>query len=122
MPGPSLFGGEGEGGASFPWSIILSLLPSFLTDLFGKSEEEQMRDKALQAQSLLKTLGMKPPYQSPYTGKADSALIQLILGRLGKMGDWGYPEGMGIDMSFLGDMSDFSRKSPSLPGRIIKRG
>ena len=84
MPGPALFGeaagGEAAGGASFPWSIILSILPSFLQDIFGKSEEEEMHDRALQAQQTMRMLGLKPPYQSPYAGRADSALIQLILG------------------------------------------
>jgi len=93
-------------------------LPSLLQDIFGQGEDEEMMDRTRQAQQMMRMLGMKQPYQSPYAGKADSSLIQLILGRLGKMGDWGYPEGMGMDMSFMEDLAEGVQRGSM--GRRIK--
>jgi hypothetical protein len=105
---------------SFPWGLVLAVAPSILEAIFGKSEEEKMLDKAQQMKNILNQLGLKPPYQSPFTGTGDRAFAQALFNRLSKMGNWGWPQGMGSDFSFFSDfMNNFT--SPVGTGPKIRK-
>jgi len=94
-----------EAGSGFPWALVLALAPSVLKGIFGgKSEEEEMWDRASQAKRMMKMLGIDQPYQSRMTGTVDRALAQALFSRMSKMGNWGWPEGMGVDFSFFEDL------------------
>ncbi len=103
-------GGEGAAGAAaggkagiagMPWSIIIPIAMSLIGEIFGK-KDDPMSD-ALDMQKQMAMLGMKPPYQSPYTGAADKATFQMLLNQMKRTANWGWPEGMGIDTSFITD-------------------
>lgn len=105
----------------FPWSLVLPMGISFIGDIidsiFGKSEEEKMYDRAMQAQNILRSMGMRPPYQSQLTGTVDKALAKALFSRMSKVGGWGWPEDMGVDFSFFEDLLSTS----SLPGTVRRR-
>ena len=111
----NLFGGGGGGGlgpagtaagaaagvAGMPWAIIIPIAMSLIGEIFGK-KDDPLSD-ALDMQKQMAMLGMKPPYQSPYTGAADKAGFQMLLNQMKRTANWGWPEGMGIDTSFITD-------------------
>jgi hypothetical protein len=101
---------------AFPWGLVLSLGIPLLKDLLGgeDDEEAQMFEKGMQMKNLLGMLGMKQPYQSPFTKAADQAVFNYLIQNMKRTGNWGWPSGMGIDLSFLDQL-------PGLGGGRVKK-
>lgn len=102
---------------SMPWNIILPIALSFLGDLFGGNEEDEMMERGMKMQQLMRQLGFKAPYQSPYTKGTDTAVFQALINQMKRMGNFGYPQGMQMDMSFLDKIM-----MPGQTGRRIQLG
>jgi len=112
----SLFGNAGKmaagAGAGIPMSIALPVLFSFLSSsgLFGGGEDEYEKWKREKEQQKLLQL-MKPQYPAGayqvnpamFQG-VNSAAYQAVLNHLKRMTNFGYPEGMGIDTSFIDEI------------------
>jgi hypothetical protein len=89
-------------GGGTPWSIILPILISLLGDFLGGGDEEaEMFERGMGMKNMLAQLGMRAPYQSPYTGQLDRVALQAILNQLKRTSNWGWPQGLGMDLSFL---------------------
>ena len=115
--GTAATGAAGAAAGGLPWGILLPIALSFFTSLFGENEEDKKREDALEMQKLLQQMGLNQPYQSPYLPGMDKVSVKAILNQLGRSGNWGWPEGKGMDMSFiqdlLGDIPNLS--APQLP-------
>ncbi|HEC60734.1 MAG TPA: hypothetical protein ENI27_00590 [bacterium] len=116
-----LFKGEGAGGLGaaggaeagtqgIPWAIIIPIAMSLIGEIAGK-KDDPLSD-ALDLQKQMSMFGMKPPYQSPYTGSADKTVFQMLLNQMKRSANFGWPEGMGIDTSFITDALE-----QNFPGR-----
>ncbi len=97
--------GDAAGGAAgiqgIPWSIIIPIAMSLIGEIFGKKDDPL--SGAMDMKKMMSTLGMQQPYQSPYTGSADKTMYQMLLNQMNRTANWGWPEGMGIDTSFITD-------------------
>lgn len=115
--GGSLFGGGGGGGISpalgagaaaaggllgMPWSVVVPVLLSVFGGLFEKKEDPL--EDALLMQQQMKQLGIQPPYQSPYLPQMNEAAMKAVLAQLNRTANWGWPEGMGVDTSWIQNM------------------
>lgn len=117
--------------AGLPWNIMLPIVISFFTSLLSGEEDELT--KALEMQQNLGTLGLEPPYRSPFLAGLDRTTLQAILNQMGRSANWGWPAGKRMDLSFIEDfLADIPnlatrRKRPLLPpGKIgvsqLRRG
>jgi len=100
-----------------PWNILLPIALSFVGGLFGKDENEEMMERGMGMQQLLRGMGMRAPYQSPFTKSADTAVFNYILQNLQRYGNFGFPSGMQMDLSFLEDLAGSSKGAT---GRRVK--
>lgn len=93
--------GAAAGVAGMPWAIIIPIAMSLIGEIFGK-KDDPLSD-AMDMKKQMAMLGMNPPYQSPYTASADKTMYQMLLNQMKRSANWGWPEGMGIDTSFITD-------------------
>ena len=96
-------------GGGLPWKIILPIALSFFSSQFGGGEDPEVqaildRLEMQKNMQMFQQMGMRPPYQSPHIAGLDKVSIQAILNQLGRSGNWGWPEGKGMDMSFIEDL------------------
>ena len=131
LPGISSLPGlqaAGAAGGGLPWNIMLPILLSFFSSQFGGGNDPEVDAilKKLEMQKnmqMFQQMGMKPPYQSPNLPGMDKVSVQAILNQLSRSGNWGWPEGKGMDMSFiedlLGNMGSGGTTTPS--GRNLIR-
>jgi len=103
--GAGAAGAAGAGGllSGANWSVILPVLMSIFGGLFEKKEEDPLT-QANNMLGMMKRLGIQTPYQNPYLPQMGEAAFRGSLGQLGRTANWGWPEGMGIDMSWIQDM------------------
>ena len=98
LPGISGLVGSAAG---MPWSIILPLVTTLLGGLFGggQSKEDELKEilKALEG------AGFQKPYQSQTLSTMDPTIAQALLNNYSRYANWGFPEGMGMDTSFIED-------------------
>lgn len=95
--------GAAAGGIlGMPWSVVVPILLSVFGGLFEK--EEDPLDEAMRMQQQMKTLGMKPPYQSPYLPQMNEAAMRAVLSQLGRTTNWGWPAGQQLDTSWIENM------------------
>lgn len=117
--------GAAATGAGLPWSIILPIVLSLFGGALSEDPEEK---KQRDFQTLLMNLrqaGIKPPYQSPYIGSMDKIMAEALAANLGRYTNWGMPQGMNIDLSFLKDFNADPGANRSifgtLPGTVRRR-
>lgn len=94
--------GGAAGLAGIPWTILVPALLSIFGGLFEK-EEDPLSD-ALDLQQQMRTLNINPPYQSPYLPQLNEAAFKAVMAQLGRTANFGWPEGQGIDLSFIQDI------------------
>jgi hypothetical protein len=101
-------GGAGAGATSggisaqgFPWLLAIPILSSLIQALTSKSKEQQQQENVTNTLRMLQQLGIKQPYQSKYTQKLDPIIAMALANQLKRTSNWGWPQGMGIDTSFL---------------------
>lgn len=95
---PAAAGGA-AGIAGMPWSIVIPIAMSLIGEIFGK-KDDPLSD-AMDLKKQMEMLGIKEPYRSPYQGSADSTMYQALLNQLQRTSNWGWPEGQGVDTSFI---------------------
>ncbi|MEW6455105.1 MAG: hypothetical protein AB1410_00120 [Acidobacteriota bacterium] len=76
---------------------LIKSASSLLAGLFGSIEAKKQR-KWEEAQR------RKYIYRSPFIEKLDPIMMQALLQQYKRMGNWGYPEGMTMDFSFLDNL------------------
>jgi len=105
-----------------PLPIILAIVGSLFGDIFGK-KEDPLSD-ALDLKSQMNTLGMKPPFQSPYMPMMDKTMVQALLNQMGRSANFGWPEGAQMDTSFIDNALAQSFPQPGAGGmrRIVRQG
>ncbi|MCD6194277.1 MAG: hypothetical protein J7L26_12570 [Candidatus Aminicenantes bacterium] len=91
-------------GLPIPLSLLLAVGIPLISSLFEEDEEQKMLDRAMQMRNLMRLLGIRQPYQSPFLPSADRAFYQMLLQNLKRYANWGYPSGMGIDTSWIEDL------------------
>jgi len=105
--------------AGLPWNIVLPIALSFITSfLDGDSEEDEFL-RLMNAKKNMQALGMRQPYRSPNLPAIDRITMQAILNRLKRSGNWGWPGGKEMDLSFLDDY--LGGGSLSLTGSRMRR-
>ena len=117
--GGKLLGGAASiagGAAGMPWSIIVPILLSIFGGLFEKSPEREAED----LQKQMEAMGIKPPFQNPYLPQMSEAAFRGSLGQMGRTQNWGWPEGMGLDTSWIQDM--LANIQPALPPAVGNTG
>ena len=93
-------GGAAGAAAGFPWAL-LPIAISLLGSIFGESEEDKKSKELEEMAALMKQMGINPPYQSPYLKKMDPIVAQALASQMKRTSNWGWPEGKGMDTSFL---------------------
>ena len=84
---------------AIPWQIIIPALISVLGEVLEK--EPDPLEEALTLKQQMRTLGIKPPYQNPYLPQMSEAAFRAVMSQLGRTANWGWPEGQGIDLSWI---------------------
>ena len=79
-----------------------------------------MRDRALESAKILAELGFKAPYQSPHVSSLDTAVFNYLLRNMQRYGNFGFPEGMQMDLGFLEDL--LPSKRGSVTGKKVRLG
>lgn len=97
--GAGIGAAAGTAGAGMPLSIIIPVIISLLSDIFGKDDDPLTG--AMDLKSQMDILGFKEPYRSPYIAGADRTMYQALLNQLKRTSNWGWPEGMGMDTGFI---------------------
>lgn len=123
--GAGAAGLAGAAGAGFPWTLALMLLGSALPSILGGGEPD-MGDKQQNLQEtlqLLRQAGIKQPYQSPYQAQLDPVILNMLLQRMKRSSNWGWPSGMGIDTDPIMDLinklvTGTTTATGILPGKI----
>jgi len=90
--------------AGLPWNIVLPIALSFITSFFG--DDEDYYGEASKMKSALDRLGLQEPYKSPFLPGLDKVTLQAILNQMKRSGNWGWPGGKQMDMSFIMDFLD----------------
>jgi hypothetical protein len=118
--------GAAGAAAGMPWSIILPIAVSLLSGLFSKNPQDQEQEDLRRYMATLRQAGIRPPYQSGNVGTFDNIIAQALAANLGRYANFGFPEGMGVDLSFLQDYlanpSANRSLSGGLPGAVVRRG
>jgi hypothetical protein len=104
--------GAAAAGGGLPWQLILPIAFSFLqsSGLFGGGGDEygDMMDQARNVRMLMRQLGIQQPYRSPYLPEMDKTVAQAVLNNLRRYSNWGMPEGMTMDTSFIPDLTEMA--------------
>ena len=80
-------------------STLIMMGGNLLSSLFDNSDEKR-KQEALRIQALMK------PKINPNLQPMDNAAFQAIMANMGRYQNFGWPEGMGIDLSqFLGSQN-----------------
>jgi len=117
-------GGAGAGaaaaGGGFPTMLIpilFSLLQS--SGLFGGGDEdnevERIREEGRQRRLLAQMRPQGSYYQSPYLPQIDRTTAMALLNQLKRSANWGWPEGQGMDLSWLEDILGQVCETPISP-------
>lgn len=110
--------------AGVPWAVILPIAVSLIGSLLGgdsEAKEQQQRQENLTGTlNALRQAGFSPPYQSQMLPVMDPTIAQALLNNYSRLSNWGYPEGMGMDTSFIENAlsSIAGSSSPALNRRI----
>lgn len=76
-----------------------------LSGLFKKKEDPLQKAKDLKAQ--MAAMGFPEPqeqFKNPYLDEMSTAAYQMIMNQLKRTSNWGWPEGMGLDTSWIDEM------------------
>jgi len=99
-------GAAGAGAASgifgIPWAILVPALLSVFGGLFEKKEDPV--EEAMKMKQAMDAMGIQAPYQSPYLPQINEAAMKAVMAQLGRTANWGWPEGQGVDTSWIQDM------------------
>lgn len=105
IPGAeSLAGGalSAAGGGGIPWAMIIPILGSLFEGLFSESEEDKRQREMIELDQMMRQMGMgKYSWREKQSQQLSPVVLQAIINNMKRMGNWGYPSGMGIDWSFL---------------------
>lgn len=80
--------------------LIMMAVISVLGELLKKSPEKKAREQM----ALQEELGYKQPYQNEYLPQMSEAAFRASMGQMGRTANWGWPEGMGVDTSWMDEM------------------
>ena len=106
---PGLVGGmgaaaAGAAGGGLPWHIILPILGSLLPGIGGGRDEDEaeafLKEQELDRMMRRQGLG-KYSWREKQSQQLSPVVLKALINQMQRMGNWGYPEGMGLDFSFL---------------------
>lgn len=117
--GAGAAGGGAAGIAGMPWSMIVPILLSVFGGLFEKKEDPVAN--ALELKQQMASLGMDPPFQNQYLPQMSEAAMRAVMGQLGRTQNWGWPEGKGLDTSWIQDMMAKLPAGTPLEQRLERR-
>ena len=80
--------------------IIVMAIISALGEILKKSPEKKAREQM----GLMEEMGYQKPFQNPYLPQMTEAAFKGSLGQMGRTANWGWPEGMGMDTSWIDEM------------------
>ena len=95
----------GMAGGGLPLQYILPIVYSFLSSqgLFGGGDEEKERWLEMrEMEDMMRRFGLgRFSRQEKLASQLSPAVLKALVAQLQRTSGWGYPEGMGLDLSFL---------------------
>lgn len=103
-----------------PWGLILPVLYSFLSSsgLFGGEDEEMKKfQEQRDLEDMMRRFGLgRFGRQEQMASQLSPEVLKALVNQLQRTSGWGYPAGMGMDLSFLDKFLTGGMGAPSLKG------
>jgi hypothetical protein len=108
-----------------PWAIIFPIALSILGGLLSEDPQQRQEEEFQNYLRMLRQAGIRKPYQSKNIATFDDIIAQALTTNMGRYANWGVPEGMNVDLSFLNEYLANPSANRSiygtLPGTIRRR-